>query len=129
MTHGQAKIMCTDNNNAENSQLWMRYSNWQSYLSELGKMRIIGKGVISLVLALLCINLSAQGVGSHYVDVVSCDSLTVYYPNITRIDLATGTMPAKSEGGASGWRFFNYSYKNAATPLQNAVKEGIRPIG
>ncbi len=34
---------------------------------------------------------------THYVDVVSCDSLTVYYPNFTRIDLATGTMPSKEQ--------------------------------
>ena len=136
-------------------------------------MRIIGKGVISLVLALLCLNLSAQEGNTHYVDVLSCDSLTVYYPNFTRIDLATGTMPAKSEDGVifccagsftgeklkefkhsniggdhvsagtfykgykcgpyngvftwskvSGWRFFNFSYKNAVTPLQKAAKEG-----
>ena len=28
-----------------------------------------------------------------------CDSVTVYYPDYTRIDLATGTMPAKDEKG------------------------------
>lgn len=37
-------------------------------------------------------NLFAQGASSHYVDVVSCASLTVYYSNFTRIGLATGTI-------------------------------------
>ena len=52
-------------------------------------------GILTLFLVVLFPDLSfAQ---SRFVEVKDCDSLTVYYPNFTRIDLATGTMPSKSE--------------------------------
>ena len=109
----------------------------------------------------------------HFVDIVECDSLTIYYPNFTRIDLATGTMPGKDEKNVifccagsftgqrlsqfqhsniagdhvssgkyfkgykcspyngvftwsqhSGWKFYNFSYKNAVATLQKAANEG-----
>ena len=114
-----------------------------------------------------------QEAGKSYVEVVRKDDVTIYYPNFSRIDLVTGTMPAKSEadvifvcaasftgerllefkhsniaghhvsGGAffrgykcgpyngvftwsraSGWKFFNYSFKNSEPPLRKAEKEG-----
>ena len=51
--------------------------------------------MVSLLLALL-ITGGAQSTDG-YVEVCSHDSLTVYYPNFSRIDLTTGTMPAKDE--------------------------------
>ncbi len=57
-----------------------------------------------------------------YVDVALCDSLTVYYPLFTRIDLVTGTMPDKSEknvifccaGSFTGKRLNEFKHSNIA---------------
>lgn len=132
------------------------------------------RSIISSIIALSLLILQ-NGVGyaqKRVVEVIDSDSLTVYYPKFTRIDLVTETMPDKSEknvifccagsftgeklkefkhsniagdhvsGGeffkgykcgpyngvftwskASGWHFYNFSYKNAVAPLQKASKE------
>lgn len=58
-----------------------------------------GNYISSCFITLLLFTLPAN-VGysqKRLVEVQDCDSLTVYYPNFTRIGLATGTMPDKSE--------------------------------
>ena len=78
------------------------YTVWQ--YSEKGKIKGIpkdvdlcrfhpDKGIEDILLSLP----QKQSGAKHYVEVVQCDSLTVYYPNFTRIDLVTEKMPDKSE--------------------------------
>ena len=65
---------------------------------------------------------SGQKAGSRLVNVVPCDSLTVYYPHFTRIDLVTGTMPSKSDekvifccaGSFTGERLTSFKHSNIA---------------
>lgn len=65
---------------------------------------------------------SGQKAGSRLVNVVPCDSLTVYYPHFTRIDLVTGTMPSKSDGKVifccagsfTGERLTSFKHSNIA---------------
>lgn len=57
-----------------------------------------------------------------YVDVTLCDSLSVYYPHFSRIDLVTGSMPDKSEknvifccaGSFTGKRLSEFRHSNIA---------------
>lgn len=134
---------------------------------------MIHKSLLACALLFSVFPAFSQKTGKHYVDVVQKDSVTIYYPNFTEIDLATGTMPAKDDarvifccaasftgeklntfkhsniaghhvsGGKfyqgykcgpyngvftwsrrSGWKFFNYSFKNAEPPLRKAEQEG-----
>ena len=56
------------------------------------------------------------------VEVVRCDSLTVYYPRFSRIDLATGSMPSKADSSVifccaaafTGEKLTTFKHKNIA---------------
>lgn len=58
----------------------------------------------------------------HYVEIEEKGDLTIYYPNFTRIDLATGTMPSKSESDVifccaaafTGQRLNQFDHSNIA---------------
>lgn len=52
---------------------------------------------MAVVLLLLSLPATSRQTGEKYVDIVRKDSLTIYYPNFSRIDLATGTMPKKDD--------------------------------
>ena len=99
------------------------YTVWQ--YSEKGKIKGILKDVD------LCRFHPEKGIedllipkkkASHNVEVVSFDSLTVYYPNFSRIDLATGTMPSKDEkavifccaGSFTGQLLTEFNHSNIA---------------
>lgn len=99
------------------------YTVWQ--YSEKGKIKGIPKDVD------LCRFHPEKGIedllipkkkASHNVEVLSFDSLTVYYPNFSRIDLATGTMPSKDEkavifccaGSFTGQLLTEFNHSNIA---------------
>ena len=55
----------------------------------------MNKYLTIIFLAVSC--LTAYGQATKYVTIENHDSLTVYYPDFTRIDLVTGQMPSKDE--------------------------------
>ena len=73
---------------------------------------------------MLIVELPALGqeAGKSYVEVVRKDDVTIYYPNFSRIDLVTGTMPAKSEENVifvcaasfTGERLLEFKHSNIA---------------
>lgn len=83
-----------------------------------------GNYISSCFITLLLFTLPAN-VGysqKRLVEVQDCDSLTVYYPNFTRIGLATGTMPTKEQkeviiccvGAFTGQLLTEFNHSNIA---------------